>query len=261
MLRKKYWDVVITEFFIVRLEQEPPFGGSCVLTILSFSGRLPPVCTGGFMRKDFEKSVLLCDLGRVAVSFDNDRCCRQLSELTGGRHPPGAITLLSGDDWTSYRSGRYNDVQFYCIVRERLDLSRAEVTDEMIGQAIGDVFTPIQETIAILRELRAYGKRLVAVSDTEPPRVRQLIKMGILGPNGLFHDEVLSCDPLVRRLKPDPDIYKFALRVAGVRPAQALFTDDLTVNCAGAQALGIEAHVFTDPSGLRDFLVCHRMLP
>ncbi len=55
-------------------------------------------------------------------------------------------------------------------------------------------------------------------------------------------------------LKPEPEIYEYALRQAGVSAGEALFVDDLPENVAGAERLGIRAHQFTDPARLRIFL-------
>ena len=46
--------------------------------------------------------------------------------------------------------------------------------------------------------------------------------------------------------KPDAEAYLRPCRSLGIEPAQALFVDDRAVNCAAAQALGMDAIVFSD---------------
>ncbi len=56
-------------------------------------------------------------------------------------------------------------------------------------------------------------------------------------------------------VKPDRIIYELAIARFGVDPAECLFIDDVAANITGAQAAGIEGHVFDGADGLRDKLV------
>ena len=66
---------------------------------------------------------------------------------------------------------------------------------------------------------------------------------------GRFRDIVVSGE--VKLLKPDPAIYYLALDRFKLRPDQVLFVDDRAVNVAAAEAVGMEAHLFTDAAALR----------
>ena len=61
-------------------------------------------------------------------------------------------------------------------------------------------------------------------------------------------------------LKPNPKFFEIALSRAGVKPQQALFTDDKPENVAAAEALGIRSHLFTDTKELARFLRQHNYL-
>jgi 2-haloacid dehalogenase len=63
-----------------------------------------------------------------------------------------------------------------------------------------------------------------------------------------FRDIVVSGE--VKLLKPDPAIYWLALDRFRLRPDEALFVDDRQINVAGAEAIGMNAHLFTDAAGL-----------
>lgn len=54
--------------------------------------------------------------------------------------------------------------------------------------------------------------------------------------------------------KPEPAIYRAALKMAGVRPGQSLFIDDLQENVDSARKLGIPSIRFTDAVSLREEL-------
>jgi putative hydrolase of the HAD superfamily len=55
-------------------------------------------------------------------------------------------------------------------------------------------------------------------------------------------------------IKPDAQIFRHVLADLGLTPADAVFIDNREPNVAGAEALGITGHVFTDPDRLRRFL-------
>ena len=62
-------------------------------------------------------------------------------------------------------------------------------------------------------------------------------------------------------VKPDPAIYRLALERLYVRPAEAIFTDDLVNFTKGAAKLGIHTHTFTTPAAFRKYLVKKGVLP
>ena len=64
-----------------------------------------------------------------------------------------------------------------------------------------------------------------------------------------FRDIVVSGE--VKLLKPDPAIYFLALDRFGLRPADALFVDDRRINVEGAEAVGMQGHLFLDAADLR----------
>lgn len=71
-------------------------------------------------------------------------------------------------------------------------------------------------------------------------------------PEDLFETIVTSTS--VGTTKPDPAIYREALRRLDVRPEEAIFTDDLANFTVAAGELGILSHTFTTPEFFRAFL-------
>lgn len=67
-----------------------------------------------------------------------------------------------------------------------------------------------------------------------------------------FRDVLVS--GAVRLVKPDPAIYRLAIERFGVRAETALFIDDRQENVAGAEAVGMQGHLFRDAAGLRAVL-------
>lgn len=56
-------------------------------------------------------------------------------------------------------------------------------------------------------------------------------------------------------LKPDPEVFRRALRQLGFAPEETFFIDDLPENVEGARAAGLRAAVFTTPEALEATLV------
>ncbi|KQT32342.1 hydrolase [Sphingomonas sp. Leaf412] len=74
-----------------------------------------------------------------------------------------------------------------------------------------------------------------------------------------FRDIVVSGDE--KMVKPDPAIFHLALRRFGVAAGETLFVDDNAANVAGAESVGIRAHLFRDAATLRTDLATLGLLP
>ena len=61
--------------------------------------------------------------------------------------------------------------------------------------------------------------------------------------DGAFDEIIISCE--VRMVKPDPEIYQYALDKLGTAPQETIFIDDREGNVTGAQTLGIHAFQYT----------------
>jgi putative hydrolase of the HAD superfamily len=91
--------------------------------------------------------------------------------------------------------------------------------------------------LAFMRQLHGRGYRLAIC--TNNIREWEARWRAMLPIDEIFDDVVDSAFVGVR--KPDREIYELALERLGVGAAQALFIDDVELNCDGARAVGIEA--------------------
>jgi 2-haloacid dehalogenase len=115
---------------------------------------------------------------------------------------------------------------------------------ERFGETIADPVPGVPELVAALD---ARGVPLFAITnfsaDFWPPfRAREDSFFS------RFRDIVVSGEE--KLLKPDPALYRLALRRFGLEPGEALFVDDRGANVEGARAVGMHAHLFTDATGL-----------
>ncbi len=109
----------------------------------------------------------------------------------------------------------------------------------------------IDETVAVLAELKARGVRLLALTNWSHetfPIARQ--RFAFLQ---WFEGIVVSGEE--RLIKPDARIYQRLLERYGVDPAGALYIDDSARNVAAAEALGMRGWWFRGADGLRNELV------
>lgn len=110
---------------------------------------------------------------------------------------------------------------------------------------------PIEGTVEILRELRAKGTPLYALSnwsaETFPIAVQRF--------EFLHWFKAVVISGTLKLTKPDPRIYQHLLEAHALTPEETVFIDDAPHNVAAAAALGIHALQFTDPVALRKSLV------
>jgi putative hydrolase of the HAD superfamily len=128
------------------------------------------------------------------------------------------------------------------------------VTDEVapwLEEAVAHLARTPRETVcpdgvrAVVRQLHAAGYHLAAVSNRDGD-LRPLL--GTYGLDGYFSFTLSGGRAGV--YKPDPEIYRIALRSLGVSPAAALVVgDSYSADVVGAQEAGITA-VLLDPSGV-----------
>ncbi|HEY0248471.1 MAG TPA: HAD family phosphatase [Gryllotalpicola sp.] len=104
-------------------------------------------------------------------------------------------------------------------------------------------------TIEVLADLKAGGTRLALLSNAGLD-FGSYFRHGPLG--DLFEAFYVSAE--LKLLKPDAAIYRHVMDDLGITAEQTVFTDNRADNVAGAEALGITGHVFTDAASLRSFL-------
>lgn len=98
------------------------------------------------------------------------------------------------------------------------------------------------DTLALMRELKARGKRIGVLSNMATQFYRELYVTRCADYRACVDVEVIS--GLERLCKPDPAIYRLAAERMGIAPARLLFYDDLAENVEGARALGWQAEVY-----------------
>ncbi|MGH8618556.1 MAG: HAD family hydrolase [Burkholderiales bacterium] len=115
---------------------------------------------------------------------------------------------------------------------------------------------PIAGTVEILRELKARGTRLYALTNfsTETwPVARARFEF-----LGWFEDTIVSGEHGL--IKPDPRIYALAIGRCRLDPSRTVFIDDAPANVAAGRTAGFDALLFETPEKLRADLQARGLL-
>lgn len=105
-----------------------------------------------------------------------------------------------------------------------------------------DALDPNEEMIALMRELKARGLRMAML--TNNVREWEPLWRSMLPVDEIF--ETIVDSAFVGARKPEARIYELTLERIGVPAEACLFVDDLTTNCEGAEAVGMQAIHFRD---------------
>ena len=91
--------------------------------------------------------------------------------------------------------------------------------------------------IAFMRDLRERGYKLaICTNNVREWETQWRAKLPV---DEIFDDVIDSA--FVGTRKPEPEIYELTLERLGVDAAQAVFIDDIEVNCTAARELGMHA--------------------
>jgi epoxide hydrolase-like predicted phosphatase len=136
--------------------------------------------------------------------------------------------------------GRITEDDFYAMLERELggEVSLAGFRDTWF-----ETLTPNEPMIELMRSLRERRLRTALLTNNirewEPHWRAKIPAI-----DEIF--EVIVDSAFVGMRKPDPRIYELTLeRLGDVRPEECVFVDDVDVNCAAAEALGMRAVHFT----------------
>ena len=125
------------------------------------------------------------------------------------------------------------------------------MVEEMIRREIAFWSHYDARLLAWTADLRRAGLRTSILSNLPLPIGESLRAT----PGFLDHFDQVTFSYRLGVIKPEREIYEYALRGLGVAPAEALFLDDRSENVEGARALGLHAEIFTT---WEEFLHRHR---
>ena len=194
---------------------------------------------------------IIFDIGRVLVRIDLRRA--QLGLAQGLSLTPEELWSAIEKDprWRDWQEGRISPHDWHLHLSQRLGIS---LNFQQFTTAWNFALDP--QPIHPLRLFEELSKRyrLVLLSNTDPIHVAYLeatYDFYQYFPKG---QRIYSCS--VGASKPDPLIYREAVRAAKVRAGEAVYIDDIPANVEAARQLGLcGIHYESPPQLLQAFAV------
>lgn len=186
---------------------------------------------------------VISDLGQVLLHFNNRIFFQKMMQYT--RRSVEEIREAAHDNLELlylFELGKIMPEEFYDRIKTALG---ANVNYEQFYADYSDIFALNGPILKVIAKLKPKYK-LAMISNTDIMRFT-FIKNRF--PEILIFDGyALSFDLGLR--KPDPEIYRAALRAVGSPPESAIFIDDIQENVESAERLGIKGILFTTGTDL-----------
>jgi glucose-1-phosphatase len=186
---------------------------------------------------------IIFDIGRVLVRIDVAQAMQGLA-AGGSLSPPELWTAIEKDPrWHDWQEGRISPRDWYLHLAKRFG---THLTFEQFTEVWNRVLdpTPIHEDAFFEKLSKRY--RLALLSNTDPIHVRHM--EATYSFFAFFPARIYSC--AVGASKPDPIIYREALRALKVQAQEAVYIDDIAAYVEAAQRLGMGGIQFQSPAQL-----------
>lgn len=190
---------------------------------------------------------LIFDLGGVILDLSVDHTLQAFSNVSGLDKAVVKNRFIASKGFEEYEKGLLTDAEFRDFVRE---IYAVKISDQAIDQCWNSMLLGIPfEKLELLNRLKN-THQVYLLSNTNHIHLNyiQTTIMPALGGGKVlddyFHRAYYS--HLMKKRKPDADIFEQVLEENGLKADESLFLDDNEANIEGAKALGIKTlHVPT----------------
>ena len=177
--------------------------------------------------------LVISDLGGVVVEFNADQLVHQLAQVVGRSFEEVQGAVYDKELLLPFELGQIGPQAYYDGLRRRLQIPWGY---EQFAAFWNNIFTEQRDVTALMRALSRH-RRFMALSNTN---ALHLAHIKAQFPSlSFFEAWVASCDVGCR--KPDPDIYRLALKRADVSAERAVYVDDRPEMVEGGGAVGLTA--------------------
>ncbi|NGX46488.1 MAG: Alpha-D-glucose 1-phosphate phosphatase YihX [Chlamydiae bacterium] len=195
-----------------------------------------------------KKRVLFFDIGGVLLNFSHEKMCENLANYCEVEKETIAKFLFEEKLGIRIEEGSVDSPG----LTERLSALSGKTLDlTELKRAASEIFSPKEETISLLKNLKAQGARLYILSNTCDAHFEYI--KAHYDFVSLFDGFILSYELGVR--KPDEKIYQYALELADAPKESCAYIDDIEEYTEAAGRFGIDSHHFESAEGLAPALV------
>jgi putative hydrolase of the HAD superfamily len=195
-----------------------------------------------------KKRVLFFDIGGVLLNFSHEKMCENLANYCDVEQETIRKLLFEEKLAIRFEEG---SIDSPWLTKRLSDLSGKRLDLTELKQAASEIFSPKEETIAMLKRLKDQGARLFILSNTCDAHFEYI--KAHYDFIDLFDGFILSYELGVR--KPDEKIYQYALELADAPKESCAYIDDIREYAHAAVRLGIDSHHFENAEGLAPALI------
>ena len=157
--------------------------------------------------------------------------------------------LFEAPEWTEMDRGTITDEEYLTLVLSRLPERLHEVTSWLF-QNWHVMPQPFPEMEKLICSLKGNGYGIYLLSNMSPRFYRFYRRIPAMK---YFDGMIVSSD--IRRIKPDPEIYRALFSRFSLKPEECYFIDDREENIAAGEALGMKGFCFEqDAEAVKDAL-------
>jgi len=187
---------------------------------------------------------LYFDLGKVLLDFSVDQMLDQVAAAAGVAADQVQAVLFDNGLMRQHETGRLTSREFYdafcSATGTRPDFDR-------LVMAAADIFTLNRPMLPLVAQLRQAGYRMGILSNTCETHWPHCHRRYRIVAEAF---DVYALSYQLGSLKPDAAIFHAAAEMAGCRPEEIFFVDDIAGHVAGARAVGFDAVQFTTAESL-----------
>ena len=179
----------------------------------------------------------------MLVNFSVDQMLRQIGAVAGVAAEEVRAAVFGNGLMRQHESGRLSDREFY----EAFCAATGRRPDyDALATAASEIFELNRPVLPLVAQLGQAGYRMGILSNTcslhwEYCRRRYRIVAEQF--------DVYALSYRIGAVKPEAAIFRAAADLAGVRPEEIFFVDDMAEHVAGARAAGFDAVQFTTAAG------------
>lgn len=202
--------------------------------------------------KDNIKNIIF-DFGGVVFQIDEQRTISAFARLFHCTPKQVLDYLFSENLFVKFECGQIPSDEFLDILVEKSPqpVSREQVLEAWNAILVGYPPEHIPLLLALKKKYRTF-----LLSNTNELHTQEFVKIAArqqlpISSNYDMFEKVWYSNELGMR-KPNPAIFEYALRDAGLNPQETLFVDDLKENVEAAASVGIQTRQITNECGIME---------
>ena len=139
------------------------------------------------------------------------------------------------------------DVALYFSKYEGMTLTKEEIQEQVDSYLSLDV-----KLVKIIRELKQKGFKMVLLSNANASFFERKVYQAYPEFKSLFDEIIVSSK--IKIVKPDKEIYLYALKKINSKPEESLFIDDSKINVEGAEKVGMQGFLYINADSFIEYI-------